>query len=766
MGGLATPAGAVEAARLSGGGGGAQRDSVGDSCGSSKLQQAPAAAVTFRRMSHKVGGAAWDRYSAAQRVYVVARRRVGRVGVDDVMMDLLRYGIVWGELDSALEMDLDVLGRLLRSAGPAEVREVHLGLGLRSTVGPSGVSVSRRPPAAVLERGANAALARSLRFGLEARNCALTRIELAGVPLSAEAARELGAGLLRNASVASGGCVRFLSLAGSRLGDAALSALAPGLSALAALQDLVLRECALSDASSGALAGVLRAHATRRADGRWGSSLRRGAGTLTREALSPAEEDHVALQGLLTVDLALNALGDTWAAALARELLADDWLGAVNLAGNRVGAAGVDALSRALENQNEALAVLDLRDNDPAAAEAVAALDALLRARSALPDRGVLSRRLPELRADKEAKAASPKAASSPTAPAQRKNRRAREEEQRELELEGPFSACVVAAAIVRWQAGHQLAPGVTSLVAAVATAPAADVNVQMAGLPLGPKPGLAAGATGLSSAPSARAPHGARPNAAGASLDSTWASPVRRPGAKPSAKPGPKPGESLTTFESSIIEWASSEGEPESAEPEAKAGGEPEAKAGGEPEAKPVTRRRDRDRPAAAKGKNAAPTAARTTSANTSSKAASQRGSAAARRRPAKAAAQPHKASKGGASEVDKTFRWYADMLAAENPGMAKLLDGAAANSAGDKDQRGFGSIQVLEQSVEQLNRVLEQISASEAAVAGGGRRSPADRTSPVHQQRSPPRQRSPDEEIMDEVTDKVAARLAAIWT
>ncbi len=705
-------------------------------------------------MSHKVGGAAWDRYSAAQRVYVVARKRVGRVGVDDVMMDLLRYGIVWGELDSALEMDLDVLGRLLRSAGPAEVREVHLGLGLRSTVGPSGVSVSRRPPAAVLERAANAALARSLRFGLEARNCALTRIELAGVPLSAEAARELGAGLLHNASVASGGCVRFLSLAGSRLGDAALSALAPGLSALAALQDLVLRECALSDASSGALAGVLRAHATRRADGRWGSSLRRGAGTLTREALSPAEEDHVALQGLLAVDLALNALGDTWAAALARELLADDWLGAVNLAGNRVGAAGVDALSRALENQNEALAVLDLRDNDPAAAEAVAALDALLRARSALPDRGVLSRRLPELRADKEAKAASPKAASSPTATAQRKNRRVREEEQRELELEGPFSACVVAAAVVRWQAGHQLAPGVTSLVAAVATAPAADVNVQMAGLPLGPKPGLAAGATGLSSAPSARAPQGARPSTAGASLDSTWASPERRLGAEPSAKPGPKPGESLTTAESSIIEWASSDGEPEAAEPEAK----------------PVTRRRDRDRPAAAKGKNAAPTATRTTSAtsssSSSSKAASQRGAAAARRRPAKAAAQPQKASKGGAREVDKTFRWYADMLAAENPGMAKLLHGAATNSAGDKDQRGSGSIQVLEQSVEQLNRVLEQISASEAAAAGGGRRSPADRTSPVHQQRSPTRQRSPDEEIMDEVTDKVAARLAAIWT
>jgi len=383
----------------------------------------------------------------AQRVYVAARRDVGRCAPDAVLMEMLGFGIVWVELDAYSGDQLAALGALFRMASAAVLAEIRLSCGLR------GLSSSYRRISRIGFPEENEKLFMSLRRGLEKGGPSLVRLELHGVPIFVEAASALGKGL------AQAPALKFLSLAESKIGDDGFVAIGEGVSKSESLQDLVLSRCALSDASAHSISQILRSHTQRRNDVRWSFSLRQDAG------FSKVKYNQTALQGILCLDISHNNLGDTTGYALANALTADDWIGAINMSGNIIGAAGVNAIFKTLEESNDGLVVLDLRENRKVkkneatwteAQEAIVELDSFLRLRSVRPDAGLLSRPMPK---------------DFPNADGE-------DEEDSVVTASG-----VIASGILRWESGHQISSNLAGLIASLGAANAPQTNIEMTDL-------------------------------------------------------------------------------------------------------------------------------------------------------------------------------------------------------------------------------------------------------------------------------------------
>ncbi|GBG26282.1 Centrosomal protein of 78 kDa [Hondaea fermentalgiana] len=333
----------------------------------------------------------------AQAVLAQAKREVGRQGrgpgsgsTGALDTRCLAQGVVLADLEACAEDELRVVNGLLRRAAEAEVTEVRLLLGSAANSSSGSRRRARRADAAgpmVTRPEPNLALCTALKRGLRSSTSQVVALQLHGVKLLTEGAREVGEGL------AYAPALRRVSFRASKLGDTAFKAMHLGLAKNASIQTLDLADCALSDRSAGAVAHVLRCHAQRRSDARWGKSLRR-TGMHEAMLLKPEEFNEIAMMGLLTLDLANNSFGDGIGRAIAHELVADDWIGAINLQNNSITKAGVLALLDALEQSNDAIAVIDLRGNLDKVT--VARLDALLRERSAFPDAGLLQRALPE----------------------------------------------------------------------------------------------------------------------------------------------------------------------------------------------------------------------------------------------------------------------------------------------------------------------------------------------------------------------------------
>lgn len=379
----------------------------------------------------------------AQKAFADAKREVGRQsrGASAVDPGLLAYGVLWAEVDSCTEDDLRVVNGLLRRTSTANLREIRLLLGVqvaatnldvRNATGDVTALMPRRrfhrghrgEKALVLRPEPNLQLGIALKIALKADLGRLKNLELIGIKFGPEAMREVRAGLGQARGL------ERISFRGSKIGDTAFAELYEGLGSNETIQMLTLSACDLTDKSAGGVGHILRCHAQRRNDKRWGKSLRR-TGLEEATLLSMEEYNQVAMTGLLAVDLSNNNCGDGLARALAHEIAADDWLGAINLSGNSIGRAGTESLLDAMEQSNDALAILDLRDNIDR--EGTSRIDAFLRARNNLPNAGFLMRPIPE-----------------------------------ENSMSIPCASSIIASAIVKWQSGHQVSSSLTSLIASL----------------------------------------------------------------------------------------------------------------------------------------------------------------------------------------------------------------------------------------------------------------------------------------------------------
>mmetsp|Transcript_11399 Transcript_11399/g.32373 ORF Transcript_11399/g.32373 Transcript_11399/m.32373 type:complete len:492 (-) Transcript_11399:876-2351(-) len=422
----------------------------------------------------------------------------------------------------------------------------------------------------------------------------------------------------------------------------------------------------------------------------------------------------------------MNRLGDRTADGLARALAADDWLGAVNLRGNNVSHCGVAALRLALEQGNDALCALDLRDNRVQCAATQAAvdqLDALLRQRSTMDSAGLLKRQLPPVQVDLDASADSS---------ADRLGQRSNSCNDDTVEGlgaadEGPLAACVIASALLRWSTGHQLSPSVAGVVASLAAANGSFTNIEMRHRRAGREGGLAEARLRRQSVSSAvleaRRPRSVEPSPAGSA---GWWAAGGGHSARSERENRPRNGRRPSRFADLELEvevLAAPLRKPPATSPP----GPPGAKA-------PM--RRGRSAATTAGGKKMASQwpgpGRRSASGSRAIKVA--RGAAAsssARLRsgghspPRGRATAPARRKKRGTverifqEEVEAALRSCADRLSGEDPELAKLLRSELAATTAE----GFGervahelpaarSIQVLENSVARLNRALDELS------------------------------------------------------
>ena len=194
-------------------------------------------------------------------------------------------------------------------------------------------------------------------------NDALYSLEVTHAPLRLFDWQHLGMSLRNN------GCpLVYLSLAGSRLGDAGLAAFGPALLAhQETLREINLDGCGLTSGASAWLIRLLQVSNLRQNEGRrrkelttWSGALRgrdkrrRGQRRTNQRAFDneyaePADEDRrEALVGIHTLSIAGNDLGDEGGFALANHLMQDDWLTEIDLRRNGIGHAALAALREAV----------------------------------------------------------------------------------------------------------------------------------------------------------------------------------------------------------------------------------------------------------------------------------------------------------------------------------------------------------------------------------------------------------------------------------
>ena len=165
-----------------------------------------------------------------------------------------------------------------------------------------------------------------------------------------------------------------LSFKQAKCGDSVFPALAHGIGHCSSLQEVSISGCDLTDDSAGRVCDIIRSHCKRRNDARWTTSLR-DVRVSVREI-----DTEISSSGLLVLDLSHNQFTSRSAASFARVLENDTWIGAINLASNRIGGKGMEYLLETLQGSNEWLSILDLRENPSSVA--AEQIDELLKSRA------------------------------------------------------------------------------------------------------------------------------------------------------------------------------------------------------------------------------------------------------------------------------------------------------------------------------------------------------------------------------------------------
>lgn len=371
-------------------------------------------------------------YNDAQKSYVAARKKLP-CQLDPLLMDMLALQVVWTDVEKLAVPSIRVLEQVLAESSSVGIKQIHLADGIKKA------GWNKHGDAYLADPKASARFFNSMSKGIANSN--LCKLELFNMPLNGHVKSCQILGDVIGNGLES---IRFISLRSCKLGDSAFRALAPGLAANKSIQDLVLRDCALSDAVGGALCKIIRTHTMRRNDRRWAYSLRRTGGVNgTTCALPPPEVNKVALQGLLAVDVSSNHLCDQGACALSGVLAADEWLGAINLCDNEIGVQGIKALSSTVHESNQSIAVVDVRGNLPEANEIAMDLDEFLRERSKASGAGLLSRYFVNNSPD-----------------------------------QSPTAVGVIVSAILRWQSGHQTSSDISGNLSSLAKG--TEGNIEM----------------------------------------------------------------------------------------------------------------------------------------------------------------------------------------------------------------------------------------------------------------------------------------------
>jgi len=158
--------------------------------------------------------------------------------------------------------------------------------------------------------------------------------------------------------------IKALSLINCPIGSSGLRILTPHINKLIALNTLTLDNVGLTDDAMIYLTSIIRAAESHMDQLYWNSTLRMDSGG---ELGSPGGSDvddlsHVYYSGLVMLDLSRNAFSAECIARLAQILKSNHWLLGLNLRGNNIDATGLDALSKALE-ENTALEIILLGNN-------------------------------------------------------------------------------------------------------------------------------------------------------------------------------------------------------------------------------------------------------------------------------------------------------------------------------------------------------------------------------------------------------------------
>jgi len=165
-----------------------------------------------------------------------------------------------------------------------------------------------------------------------------------------------------------------LSFAGSHMGDQTALQIISALKGHTKLEQLELACCSLTDASGVAIAGLIKAHASRRSVVTWQADLRRYPGK--RSAVPPSATVHEASEeeermrkvalhtcgGLVTLNLADNQFTGKSVAGICNALLHDVRLVTLNIRRNRLDRASMADLVNLLK-EHPRLSRVDVREN-------------------------------------------------------------------------------------------------------------------------------------------------------------------------------------------------------------------------------------------------------------------------------------------------------------------------------------------------------------------------------------------------------------------
>lgn len=139
------------------------------------------------------------------------------------------------------------------------------------------------------------------------------------------------------------------------IGDKNFETLSPVLrAALPALNHLQLAGAGLSALSGSLLAGLIKVQAEKRNTMHWATHLRQDAAHTPAPSVSMLLPNNLAAQGLVSLDVSGNALGDRGVALVAQALARDSWVKGVDLSGNGVGEEGLRAIVAMME-ENQSL---------------------------------------------------------------------------------------------------------------------------------------------------------------------------------------------------------------------------------------------------------------------------------------------------------------------------------------------------------------------------------------------------------------------------
>ena len=353
----------------------------------------------------------------AQKIYACACDDAGkrRVAPDAVLLETLAFGVIFVDLPRFTIDATRALARLILQAKECMVHSVYLNCGIdakkkREYYGAQTVfqPLTRRHKKAMANSSEKfTIILRALSTAVSMEESHITRLEISGIKMDAKLTS-----LLSCALKAPHSRLHTFSISDAVVGDASAAALCDAISS-SNISNLTLRSCELTDASAKPLVEMLRQHSSRRCALRWANSLRKDE-----------DENSVQLQGVVSIDVSRNQLGDRFARLLAKLLETDEWLRAINVSFNQISSNGVDEFCSCILDRNETLAILDLRANDGQSQYSVVALDEVLARRNAMKG-GLLY--------------------------------------QQDSDV-----TSVVSSSIVKWRSGHQLFPDTAERVAAL----------------------------------------------------------------------------------------------------------------------------------------------------------------------------------------------------------------------------------------------------------------------------------------------------------